>query len=545
MPTNMTDLGILRMKSYLRNLASRDYGLGIVAAILIVAGASSMPSHAAATVPSGDCSALLKLSLEGAADTPAKVTGAVAVPASSASTKDWQNYVDDSHELAAPLKAERHIPGHCRVSAYVSPAVRFELRLPSPESWNGKFMFGACSGWCGQLNEGYCVSGLVRGYASATSDGGHVGLAKFDGVWAYNNRQAEIDFSYRANHVAAQAAKAIVRAYYGREISYSYLAGCSKGGHAGLMAAQRYPADFDGIIANGPVLDYQGANALRFPWIVRAVTDSADKPILDAAKAPLIQQAVMQHCDGLDGRRDGVIEDPRRCNFDPQTLLCPAGRPGAACLSEAEVGALRLMYTPPHDSSGRTVYPAGTIPGSEGSWPGWLLPVGGDVRTRAYVGAEQYLKFLGFDPDPGPGYDFRQFDYDRDVERLRTMSPILDAVNPDLSAFAARGGKLIMMHGWADAAVSPLMTVKYYDELARHAGGLPTAQKFARLFMMPGAYHCSGGVAPNTADALTALEAWREQGIAPKQLTAIQDDDQDGVVENTRTIYPYPATSGH
>jgi Tannase and feruloyl esterase len=483
------------------------------------------------------CADLAKRSFETAADTPAKVTSAVLVAAAPVAADLATDNTRRGEVLGAPIADASQMPAYCKVLGYVAPTVRFELRLPLPSRWNGRFLLSACDGWCGQLLEEACVPGLSRDYATATTDGGHAGLSRFDGVWGYNNPQGKIDFGYRANHVVAQASKAIVAAYYGRAARFSYITGCSKGGQAGVMAALRYPTDFDGVIATGPVLDYQGGNAYRLTWVARAVTGADDKPLLDAKRVPLLQKAMMDACDAADGLKDGQIDDPRACHFDPASLQCK-GASRDDCLTATEVRALKDLYAEPRDASGRVVYPAGTIPGSEGAWPNWLLSTDGTVRTRAYIGAEQYLRYLAFDGDPGPSYSLQSFDFARDGHRLATMSPVYDATSPDLSAFEAHGGKLILLHGWADQAISPLMTIRYYDALTATMGGRDKTMSFARLFMVPGGYHCFGGTGPTFVDALAALEQWREAGVAPDRLVA--STGKGAATPRTRPLYPYP-----
>lgn len=487
------------------------------------------------------CQALAKRSLDDLADAPTKITDATYVNGEDLTPADQNVFRRAGQAMGTPAEARARLPPHCRVRGYVAPSVQFEILLPADAVWNSKLLFATCDGFCGQMKPQYCFPSLTRNYATATTDGGHVGIPGFDAVWAYRNPQAQLDYGYRANHVVAIAAKAIIAAYYGRKPTLSYLTGCSKGGSAGVMAAMRYPLDFDGIIAGSPVLDYQGKVAIQFPWVAAAVTDRDDHVILGAAKAPAIQRAVMAACDALDGLKDDLISDPRACRFDPATLKCLRGTDDNTCLTDAEIEALRKIYSEPRNSRGEVVYPAGTILGSEASWPGWILPIGADVRTLTYMGAEQYLRYMAFSPAPGPAYDFRSFDFDRDPARLATMSPVFDATSPDLRAFKANGGKILIWHGWADAAISPLMTIRYYEDLTRFMGGLVQTQQFARLMMLPGVFHCSGtATGASFFDSLTALEQWRELGKAPDRMLLSQDLDGDGVPDRTRPIFPYP-----
>lgn len=476
----------------------------------------------------------------------AKVTETkiVAAGGGKPSAEQMQVYATRGKVQAVPTQAIESLPAHCLVSGYATPNIRFELRLPAQE-WNRRMLMVACDGFCGFVFSEACVPGLMRDYATVTSDGGHTATRNFDGAWGYDNRQAEIDFGYRANHVVAVAAKAILARFYGEPPRHSYLTGCSKGGSAGVMAATRYPADFDGIIAGAPVLDYQRKNAIHFPWVAKAMQAADDSFLLSPEQLPAIEAAVLRACDAIDGQADGVIDDPRRCNFDPASMRCSAGRSNATCLTEPQIDAVRKVYAAPRNSRGEIVYPAGTVVGSEGNWPNWVLPAPPATVTFSRRGAEEYLRYLAFERDPGPNYDFRSFDFDTQLGRLQAQSAVFDALSTDMRAFRDRGGKIILWHGWGDAAISPLMTIAYYDELLKFMGGDRATQAFARLFLLPGVHHCRGGNGAGLIDALAALEQWREQDRAPDVLIATRDDDLDGKIERTRPVYPYPARASY
>jgi len=506
---------------------------------LVLALSCTSPGLAWAKDPQADCAALAMKTFDHLPDAPTTITLAryeVARPDIASQPVVWRAL----QQMGSPAELTKGTPALCRVQGYVAPTVRFEILLPVG-GWNGKFLLSTCDGFCGALNDRYCVPAFLRGYATATTDGGHTGNPGFDGVWANGNPQGKIDFGYRANHVVAIASKAIVAAYYGKAPALSYLTGCSKGGSAGVMAAMRYPADFDGIIAGAPVLDYQRKVAIHFPWVANAVTDARDRVILGAEKVPAIQAAVMATCDGVDGLKDGLISAPEKCRFDPAGIACSAGREGKDCLTPREVAALRKLYARPVNSRGEVVYPASTPYGSEGRWPGWVLPLNGDVRTLSYQGAEQYLRYMALEPSPGPAYDFRDFSLDTDLDRLATMSPVYDALGTDLRAFKARGGKIILWHGMADAAISAEMTAQYYDRLVEVMGGRIATGEFARLFLLPGIFHCGlSATGGNGWDALSALENWREGRAAPRSILLSYDLDGDGDYDRVRPVYAYP-----
>jgi hypothetical protein len=430
------------------------------------------------------------------------------------------------------------LPDHCVVDGYVNPHIKFQLRLPTAQAWNGRFLLSACDGWCGRVSEDPTMVGVIRKYATMTTDGGHYGDHLFDGLWAMDNDQARVDFGYRANHVLLIAAKAIIKIYYGGEPKYSYITGCSKGGQAGVMAAARYPGDFDGVLARGPTINYTKVNVLRCGGSFKAAVDEDGKVRLGAEKAELIQMAVMERCDPKDGLRDGLISDPRKCDFDPASLQCGASDAGAHCLKETEVAALRELYQPIRDGSGKQIYP-GVAPGSEARWPGGILPVAGNTKTFVSQCSGEYLKYLAFRKSPGHDYDWRkQFNWDRDKGQLSEMSPIYDADTPDLSGFRDAGGKLLVVHGWSDSEIPALASVEWYENVAAFMGGRDKVVDFARLFLLPGVNHCDGGVGPYHYDALTALESWVERGEAPQNIMTKRI--VDGTVTRTRPAYPYP-----
>lgn len=446
-----------------------------------------------------------------------------------------------SRLMGAPERAPGDgLPAHCHIRGYITPHVQFEMRLPVPGDWNGKFLLGACNGFCGRVDAYVAHVGILRGYAAMTTDGGHVGDSAFDSIWARNNMQARIDFAHRANHVAAQAARAVIEAYYAQAPRRAYITGCSKGGHAGVMAAQRYPGDFDGIIARGPTIDYTGVNLLHLGQRMRAVYADDGSVILGAHRHRLIMDAVVAQCDTADGLADGLISNPAGCDFDAGALQCARGQSGDACLNAAEVDALRRIYAPVRDARGNEIYP-GTDPGSELAWLNWGLPRDPEHRVRGLLALSGYLNGFAFERAPPPDYDWRMFDWDRDRDRLAQVASFMDATHPDLRPFRDAGGKMIVLHGWSDEAVPASATIKWYEEVSAFMGGRERVQEFARLFLLPGVNHCDAdGVGPSTYEALAALERWVEEGVAPDSLLTLQET-LDGPVTRTRPVYPYPA----
>ncbi len=428
---------------------------------------------------------------------------------------------------AAAIAATGDLPAHCRVQGTIPQAIRFELRLPLA-GWNGKFYMAGCGGFCGSLEAdrpgvvNALNHGLRRGYASATTDSGHTGTSVTDGRWALDNPAAEADWGWRSVTETTRVSRDLVRAFYGRPASRSYFSGCSTGGRMGLMAAQRFPHDFDGIIAGAPALDYTGLVATQLAWIVQANTAADGSEILDRAKVPLITKAVLETCDGIDGQRDGLIDDPRRCDWKPEQLQCK-GAAAADCLTAREIGVLDHWYMPVTGGDGRIQYPGGVPKGSEPYWPVWLSGIpGSNAPALAGRFGTDFLRYMAFVPDVGAEFDVRNYDFDRDPPRLATMARIYDATNPDLAAFRDRGGKLLVFHGWADPLVTPQRTIDYYDAVRATMGGAESTAQFARLFLLPGVDHC--GIQPGPGaksvdfDPLPALEAWVERNEAPATL---------------------------
>ncbi len=432
------------------------------------------------------------------------------------------------------------LPAHCRVAGVThgepGSNVGVEVRLPG--DWNGKLLFTTKQGYLGSLapvTNPAIRDALGRHYATVTTDGGHSSPSILDASFGLNNRPAEIDFGYRAVHLAKAVAATVIAAYYGVGPVHSYYEACSTGGRLGLQAAEHYPDDFDGIIAGAPVLDMTGLS-IGFNWNMQAMLAAP----IPTAKLPLIFNAVTAACDGLDGLVDGLIDDPRQCQFDLNTLACTQGD-GNNCLTPGEIGTLQKVYggpvrsaTAPEDP-GEQIYPGFAFGGEFPDGTGWDAYVTAAAPLQLTL-QDQYLRYLAFDPDE-PNFDWRTFDFDTDPQRMETMHQIIDAVQDDLTPFGDAGGKMIIYQGWGDIAESPYRTIKYYEGLRRHVGRRQV-EDFARLFMAPGMYHCGGGVGPNTFDALTALERWVEQGHAPSSIVASHTTGPG--VNRTRPLCPFP-----
>lgn len=440
---------------------------------------------------------------------------------------------------AQPLET----PAFCRVAATSDPAVEFEVWLPA-DAWNGKFHTAGNGGMAGVVSYGAMAGALNRGYATSSTDTGHVrGSDGFDARWALGRPDLIEDFGHRALHLIAVHGKAITEAFYGAAPEHAYYVGCSKGGQQGLMEAQRYPEDFDGLVVGNPAHDWTRFYAGAHLWYALATLDDPDSYI-PPAKAVLLGRAVTAACDAIDGIEDGVLDDPRACDFDPADLACGAGGDEAACFTPKQVQAVKDIWRGPTNAAGEVVYP-GLVPGGEddpGGWPRWVTGPE-PFRSTHYLAADNFMKYMVFgDPD----WRFRSWDYDRDLPvALERTGPALDANDPDLRPLRDAGGKLLLYHGWSDADISPLGTIDYYEEVVRTVGGgadaagaLAETQEFFRLFMAPGMGHCRGGPGPDRFDALSALEAWVEEGRAPERIVASKVED--GAVVRTRPLCPYP-----
>jgi feruloyl esterase len=434
------------------------------------------------------------------------------------------------------VPAANGLPEYCRVVGTLSKTINYEVRLPTTD-WNGKFYMTGCGGFCGNVAADACNGALARGYAIAATDTGHSASA-VDGSWGLDARQAEVNWAFRAVHLVANNTKGLIKDYYGDGPAYSYFSGCSGGGREALMSAQRFPSDFDGIIAGAPANFQAYLAGVAQTWTELAQFDDAGNRIFGVEKLGLIGAAVYDHCDGIDGLVDGQIDDPRNCDFDPVSLQCPAGTDAPDCLNADEVEALTKIYDGPRNSAGEALYPGGMAAGSETMW--FFLSVGfGNNLSIGGSFAQEYHRYLAYPVDPGESFSLFDFDFDEDVADLNAMARTYNATSPNLNGFQANGGKLLMYHGYADQLITPYGTIAYYESVVDKMGGDAATQEFARLFMLPGMGHCGGGPGPSVFDLLTPLENWVENGVAPDSVVASRLA-ADGTVDRTRPVFPYP-----
>ena len=435
----------------------------------------------------------------------------------------------------------------CRVAGVASPEegseIKFEVWLPHADQWNGRFQGIGSGGSAGAIRYRQLAAAVDDGYAAVATDNGHTSTSSFDGSWSLGHPVRIVDFGYRAQHEATLVGKAVTSAYYGREADYAYFVGCSQGGHHALMEAQRFPDDYDGIVAGAPANYWLGLMTGEL-WAGLATTQVAGQD-LPREKLPVLGAAVLAACDAIDGLEDGLIDDPRACDFDPGVLQC-AGADGSDCLTEGQVAAARAIYGGPvRPSTGERLFPGYALgseyfeaPNGLGGWaPYWsgITEPGGSTAA--------FMKYSVFED---PDYDVMQFDFDADwdlannrpIGNDETLSSALNAIDPDLSAFKAGGSKLISYHGWADPLVTAHNAVNYFEIVIAEQGSVEQTTDFYRLFMAPGMAHCRGGPGPDRFDAVSAIEQWVEQGVPPDQLIASKM--VEGEVSRTRPLCAYP-----
>lgn len=372
-------------------------------------------------------------------------------------------------------------------------------------------------------NAGGCRPALDGEFAVAATDMGHSshpGVGGGEDVGAFtSDPQKRIDFAYRANHLTALASKALIRAFYGAPPRYSYFSGCSDGGREALMEAQRYPGDFDGISAGAPAMLFQIQNSFFHAWTVAANRGSDGKPILLATKLSILHDAVIAHCDGIDGVKDGLLSDPRTCQVESSWVKCEADvQDESRCLTPQEWSVAQKIYSGPTDSDGNHFLPGGLAPGSELMWTAFIPHAASDkVMSEAlYKGMVSVVNLPSLSTVEDPAaFPFSSAQFDR-MQQLHALN---DATNPDLHAFAAHGGKLIMWHGWADFSIAPMISIAYYRAVQQQMS-VDATDRFLRLFMIPGVGHCGGGDGFAQVDTLTPLMSWVERKQAPMQLVA-------------------------
>jgi len=446
-------------------------------------------------------------------------------------------------DLAITSVTQEALPApHCKVAGVIGPEINFELLLP--EKWNGKFVMGGGGGFVGVVvNTSLAYGSLQAGYAKVGTDTGHQGHP-LDASWAHNNLERLVNFGHQAVHRTAVTAKALIRMYYQNDIARSYFTGCSRGGGQALMEAQRYPEDFDGIVAGAPAYNWTmglGAMATQINQAMYPDPNDTQTAIIGPKEQELLEASILNMCDELDGINDVILNDPRLCKFDVNTLLCKDGKTDS-CLSKEQLAAVKAVYDGPKDLHGKAIY-YGYPFGGENALGGWTRWLTGGLKNQAalddfqggvdvgdteapatpnahYGFGNGIMKYFVYNDPQWTHKNYKFETYQKDSERV---AETLNATDPDLSVFRKRGGKLLMYTGWSDAALSALATIGYYEEVIAHDN---TAANDVRLFMMPGVEHCSGGPGPSWVNYLAEIDKWIETDKTPEQVPAYWLDEK-------------------
>jgi feruloyl esterase len=457
---------------------------------------------------------------------------AIAAPCESLSTLKLQDTtITSAQSIAAGAGgggrggAAANVPAHCRVQATIRPTgdseIKIEVWMPAT-GWNGKFQGVGNGGWSGSIGTQALATAVSRGYAAASTDTGHEGGSA---SFALGHPEKLVDFGYRAVHEMTVKGKAITAAFYENAPRYSYFVGCSAGGKQAMKEVQMFPADYDGVVAGAPGLNWSG-RALLSVWTGQA---TAQTP-LPREKFTVLKTAALAACDANDGVKDGVIENPLQCKFDPVVVQCKAGD-APDCLTAGQVETAKKAYSPVTNARTKQTIVAGFSPGSEAGWNTMLgaQPFG--------VGLDLF-RFIVFSD---PTWDFKTFNWDSHIDQTLKASKDMDAMDPNLKPFFDRGGKIISYHGWSDPQISPGSTASYYDTVMKTMGGASKVHENYRLFMVPGMNHCQGGDGTDQFDMLTALENWVEKKQAPASIPASRA--AGGQTVRTRPLCPYPQTA--
>jgi len=416
------------------------------------------------------------------------------------------------------------LPAFCRVSATLKPTsdsdIQIEVWLPA-STWNGKFLAVGSGGWGGSINYEEMASALRRGYATSSTDDGH---STPGASFIVGHPEKFIDFAYRAEHEMTVEAKALIKAFYGREARYSYWNGCSGGGREGLLQAYRYPDEFDGIIAGDP------ANVRRNAWALWLAVQTFKDPAahIPPEKYPMIHRAVLDACDANDGLKDGLIENPQSCHVEFKKIECKSAN-GPDCLTPRQVQTAQTMISPATTASGKVLFPR-LEPGTELRW---ARLAGGPQPADLFLDQFRYVVYHD------PNWDWRTFDLERDAAKADATNKEVDDLDPHLASFANHGGKLLIYHGWADQQVAPGSSIEFYKSAVELSDNPAKSSNWIRLFMAPGMAHCSGGEGPDSFDSISVIEQWVEQGQAPSQIVAAHHNAAHEV-DRTRPLCPYP-----
>jgi feruloyl esterase len=479
-------------------------------ALVVLVSMQAVPGHAATA-----CEKLISLALPHAMIDSAQMVaaGAFVPPGGAQGRGGGQN-------------AYANLPAFCRVTATLTPSsdsdIKTEIWLPA-SGWNGKYEAVGNGGWAGTISYPALAAAVMAGYAGAGTDTGHVGN---NADFAFGHPEKVIDLAYRSIHEMTVQSKTIINEHYGTPARYSYYNGCSQGGRQGLAAAQKYPEDFNGIIAGAAAWNPMGMHVARTALNLTVNKDAAD--VIPPSKYPMIHEAVLNACDAQDGVKDGVVENPAKCNFDYKQLLCKAGD-AADCLTAGQVESAKSMVSPLKDpKTGKVLYEGHLMLGSELGW----ATLGGPQPIGLATSGLRNITFRD------KNWDYHQLDVATDVARAeKSDGGAMYSGDANLKPFFDHGGKLLMYHGWSDPQVNPMNSVIYYENVLK-AVGKDKAANAIELFMIPGMNHCAGGPGTDTFDKMKTIEQWVEQGKKPAQIGA--SHQTRGQVDKTRPLCPYP-----
>ena len=483
------------------------FGISIGAIILL---------HAAPAAAATGCENLATLSLVNGKITSAQMVAAGAFVPPAAGGRGARG------ETANPFSK---LPAFCRVTATLTPSndsdIKIEVWLPAA-GWNGKYEAVGNGGWAGTIPYPGMSDAVAAGYVAAGTDTGHVGN---NAEFAVGHPEKVIDIAYRSIHEMTVQAKVIINGHYGSAAKFSYYNGCSQGGRQGLAAAQMYPEDFNGIVAGAATWDQMRAHGGRLALNLFVNRDSDG--IIPPSKYPMVHQAVLTSCDALDGVKDGVLENPIRCNFDFSALMCKSGD-NAECLTKAQVESAKAMVSAVKDpKTGKVLFAPHLMPGAELGW----ATLGGPQPLGPALTAMKNIAFKD------PNWDYHTMNVSTDVDRAnKSDNGVMYSGDPNLKPFFDHGGKLIMYHGWSDPQVSPMLSTTYYSRVVKTVGKDKAADSIT-LFMMPGVNHCQGGPGTDTFDKVKVLDEWVAQGKKPSQIIA--SHRTNGQVDKTRPLCPF------
>lgn len=435
------------------------------------------------------------------------------------------------------IEAFEDIPKHVLVQGYTMPSNYFQMRFPI-DNWNGKQFLSGCGLGCGTLPvdiSGNLKTALKRNYATATMNTGHWAPSIREFKWALDNPQAEEDFAFRAVHETTSAGKQLIKAFYGRETDLAYFWGCSTGGRQAVVAASKYPKDFDGVISEAPVLNWYDVIKLH-AWLHQTNTGPDGKEILTKEDLSTFGKAVYSACDEMDGKKDGLIANPSKCQFDPSILLC---EDAANCLSAEKVEVLKKWHQGPMNEKEEPLFSSSIPLGSEPFWAFWFLGNSNEPHD-GFIPTEGMLKYLFFQNDPENSYSLFDFDINSIFEGKLKIDDLLNAFPLSLKAFKEEGGKLLLFHGMTDPVIPYQFSVDYFNRNSMEFGN--ETSDFFRMFLIPGMDHCSAfgnlGITENSVDPLTALEKWVEKNDSPQELPVTQYTN-DGSVKSQFSVPLY------